>query len=72
MKLSQLEEDQSNILVYYDPISDLLLSGSMKPCIKFSITRTNVLFFGHLVDSRVGTPFFAGHTYAVVSLRGNE
>jgi hypothetical protein len=53
-------------------VTDLVLPGSVKPSIKFKITNINVLCFGHLVDSHVGTPFFAGHIYAVVSPRGNE
>jgi hypothetical protein len=59
MELSQLEEDQLNISTYYDHVSYLILEGSMNPSIKFQIIGINVLFFVHLVDSRVGTLFFA-------------
>jgi len=72
MELSQLEEDQSSISSDYDNVSELVLWCSLNPSIKFWITRMNVLFFGHLVDSHFGTPFFAGHIYKVVSPRDNE
>ena len=67
-----IEDDQSSISIDYDHVSDLVLLGSLITSIKFWITNINVLFFGHLVDSHFGTPFFAGNIYAMVSLRGNE
>ena len=60
MELSQLEEDQSNISIDYDHVSNIVLPGLLNPSIKFSITRMTVLCIGHLVDSHFGTPFFCG------------
>jgi hypothetical protein len=32
----------------------------------------NIIHFVDLVDSRIGTPVFVGHIYAMVSPKGNE
>ena len=68
IELSLLEEEQSSISPDYDHISYLVQKGSTKILIFLKCLRNN---FVYLVDSCLGTLFYAGNIYVVVSLRAN-
>ena len=68
-ELSQLEEGQSSISRDYDHISDLIQPSSTIMLITLKCLTTSCF---QLADSQVCTLFYAGHIYAVVSLRDNE